>query len=38
VFRGRVTKGTIEPRGAPGDTEHNWRAVRVAMPKPAAGN
>jgi SAM-dependent methyltransferase len=34
LFRGRVNEGVIEPRGAAGDTEHKWRAIRVAMPKP----
>jgi hypothetical protein len=34
LFRGRVNEGVIEPRGAAGDNEHKWRAIRVAMPKP----
>jgi ubiquinone/menaquinone biosynthesis C-methylase UbiE len=34
LFRGRVSGGTIVPRGAPGDTERNWQARRTtpAMP------
>jgi hypothetical protein len=34
LFRGKVSNGTMKPRGAPGDSERDWRAKRTTPALP----